>query len=895
MRHRAFSASQAWVFEWMVQRCAKGTLVAVAAAVGAFTWGVAPVASAQETLVQQGQTRDFDVPAGPLSNALLRFGTQSGLQFNVDSRLTDGKRTEGLRGSYSIEGGLTRLLTGSGMTFRFAGPRTVVIEEIPDAGSTRMLGPLRVEGDGSSRAMAGINGSTDVTATEGSGSYTSDALGIASKIPLSIKDTPQSVSVVTHERIVEQNLTDFSALMAQSAGVSTITGSNGPLEAEFYSRGFRIQRLQIDGGAPLDIASTTSFGMVPQLDMALYDHAEILRGADGLFNGYGAPGGVISLLRKRPLDHRQVVVEAQAGSWSNYRTTLDATGPLGLDGKLRGRGILVWQDQNYFYDIARNEKTVVNGVLEYDLTPSTLVSVGASRTWQDALPFAGGLPRYVDGSDLGLSPKTCFCFPWNSYEFDTTELYGQVEQALGQHWGLKLNVTRTKQERTWTYGVVGGAVNPGVLTGPQMDQIKEDGASKQIAADLTLNGTFKLFGHEQQLVVGANYMKADGAGLTRYVPLDSDSVPVNVFGFDPYDPAYAQAGAMAAYQRYPTYLSRQTGAYANLRLTFWEPLHLNIGMRYSTLESREVLDSICQDPSGCMDWLSDDIWAFGQVYDTYPFEYSTNNISWPPNVSLSYDVTDDVTAYVGYSDIYVEQSLLLGHDGKTVDPITGSNIEAGVKWAARDGRLNATLAAYRIEQKDFAYLDGDLSTPDGGTHFCCYITNTDLKRVSRGVDMEVSGEILPGWQVAASYTRNENEETGELSTQNGLPLQSRLPKHLLKLWTSYQFQGGGWLGRLNVGGGVNAQSRGYYSGVACLVVDRVTGACTGGTAAFDFQQPGYAVVSTRAALQLDERWTVALNINNLFDRTYYQTVSNSSGGNWYGEPRNFTVSLRGSF
>lgn len=878
----------------MLQRCAKGTLVAVAA--GAFALSVAPVAGAQEARAQQGQTRDFDVPAGPLSAALLRFGTQSGLQFNVDSRLTDGKRTDGLKGTYSVEGGLTQLLAGSGLTFRFAGPRTVVIEALPDAGSTRMLGPLRIEGDGSNRAMAGINGSTDVTATEGSGSYTSDALGIASKMPVSIKDTPQSVSVVTHERIVEQNLTDFSALMAQSAGVSTITGTNGPLEAEFYSRGFRIQRLQIDGGAPLDIASTTSFGMVPQLDMALYDHAEILRGADGLFNGYGAPGGVISLVRKRPLDHRQVVVEAQAGSWSNYRAMLDATGPLGLDGRLRGRGIVVWQDQDYFYDVASNEKKVVNGVLEFDLTPSTLVSLGASRTWQDAVPFAGGVPRYVDGGDLGLSRETCLCFPWNSYDFDTTEVYGQIEQALGQNWDLKLNVTQTKQERTWTYGVVGGAVNPTTLAGPQMDQVKEDGASKQIAVDFTLSGTFELFGHEQQLVVGANYMDADGAGLTRYTSLELDSVPVDVFGFDPFDPAYAQASSMVPYQRYPTYRSRQTGAYANLRLTFWEPLHLNIGMRYSTLKSREVLESICEDPLGCMDWFSDDVYAFGEVWDTYPFEYSTNNFSWPPSVSLSYDVTDDVTAYVGYTDIYVEQSLMLGSDGKTVDPITGSNIEAGIKWAARDGRLNATLAAYRIEQKGFASLASDaITTPDGGTHFCCYVTDTDLKRVSQGVDVEVTGELLPGWQVAASYTRNENEENGELSFQNGLPLQSRLPEHLFKLWTSYQFQGSGWLGRLNVGGGVNAQSRGYYSGVACLVIDRVTGACTGGTAAFDFQQPGYAVVSTRASLQLDERWSVALNINNLFDRNYYQTVNNSTGGNWYGEPRNFTLSLRGRF
>ncbi len=83
----------------------------------------------------------------------------------------------------------------------------------------------------------------------------------------------------------------------------------------FYSRGFAIERLQIDGGAPMDIGHPTSYGLIPQIDMAEYDHAEVLRGADGLFNGYGDPGGVINLARKRPLDHSQLVVEGQYGSW----------------------------------------------------------------------------------------------------------------------------------------------------------------------------------------------------------------------------------------------------------------------------------------------------------------------------------------------------------------------------------------------------------------------------------------------------------------------------------------------------------------------------------------------------------------------------------------------------
>ncbi|MCD7098227.1 TonB-dependent receptor [Stenotrophomonas sp. MMGLT7] len=873
--------------------------MAAAVAAGALAVAVVPAASAQQGQPGQGQgeTHEFDIPAGPLSSALLRFGQQSGLQFNVDSRLTDGKSTGGVHGRHSAQSGLAGLLAGSGLTFRFAGPRTVVIEAAPDVGDARVLGPLRIEGAAGGAAVNGVNGSSDVTATEGTGSYTSGALGVASKMPLSIKDTPQSVSVVTRQQIEDQNLTDFAALMSASTGISTITGSRGALESEFYSRGFRIQRLQLDGGAPLDIQNS-NWGLVPQFDTALYDHVEILRGADGQYNAYGNPGGVINLTRKRPLDHYQVIFEAQVGSWNNYRTTLDATGPLGFDGRLRGRGVLVWQDQDFFYDVASSEKEIAYGVLEYDLTPSTVVGVGASRTWQDAVPFTSGLPRYITGAALDVSRSTSLAFPWNRYDFDITEVFGWVEHSFNEAWSVKLNATRTDQERDLTVSTVSGAVNPVTLAGPYLYQSKEEQASKQTTADLTLNGSFELFGHRQLLTIGGNYALADGGGHTYYSSPSTSYPPVDIFDFDPSDPAYALGDAAVPYQTYPEYLRRQTNAYANLRLTLWEPLHVNLGLRYSTYKTKNLRQTLCSYDA-CIAATGETV-GKGELTGSYPAGWDTYDFSWPPTVSIVYDFNDAWSAYASYSDVYLEQSNYFGRDGRMVDPITGSNFEAGVKWAGRGGQINASLALYRIEQKNWAYLDGSYSNPDDyyqvdSNHYCCYTTDTDIQRISRGIDAEVSGEILPGWQISASYTLNENEENGTLSYSQGLPLQSRLPKHLFKLWSSYQFQGGAWLSRLSLGGGVNAQSRGYYTGTACLAFNQISGVCSGGYAGYEFSQGSYAVVSARAAWRIDHRWQVALNVNNLLDRSYWQTVANTYSGNYYGEPRSYTLSLRGQF
>ncbi|MEJ1964526.1 MAG: TonB-dependent receptor [Gammaproteobacteria bacterium] len=156
------------------------------------------------------------------------------------------------------------------------------------------------------------------------------------------------------------------------------------------------------------------------------------------------------------------------------------------------------------------------------------------------------------------------------------------------------------------------------------------------------------------------------------------------------------------------------------------------------------------------------------------------------------------------------------------------------------------------------------------------------------------------------YTYNQNEVRG--SDYYGVnytgpkrPLISRVPKHLLKLWTSYQLPGGEWLHRLNVSAGVNAQTDSFNAGTAC--VQYVYGADVNGnptascakTASYQYTVGAYAVFSARLAYQLGQHWSAALNVNNLTDRTYYQTVSGSDGGNWYGEPRSFMLSMRGSF
>jgi outer membrane receptor for ferric coprogen and ferric-rhodotorulic acid len=335
-----------------------------------------------------------------------------------------------------------------------------------------------------------------------------------------------------------------------------------------------------------------------------------------------------------------------------------------------------------------------------------------------------------------------------------------------------------------------------------------------------------------------------------------------------------------------------------VRLTAFDRLHLQTGLRWSRYDYTLEQISLCIRPERCPGK------QVGDVTGGYLGTYSGNNFSWPPPISLSFDITKQLTAYFGYTDIYQSQAAQLTKDRKPVDPITGGNYEAGLKWAARDGRLNVSLSAYQIRQNGFA--TPDRSTPFvqiDDNHSCCYVGDPNNTLKSQGFDLEVTGEVVPGWQVSASYTFSENERTGvAYGTSEGKPFLSNQPKNLYKLWTSYDFGAAGSssvLSGLTVSGGFNGQTSGYYEGSSCRpefvirdAFDR-PGCAAGGTVDFSFTAPGYVVLSGRLDYRLSDKWSFAVNLENILDKTYYSSVGDGVyGGNWYGTPRSVTFSVR---
>ncbi len=308
-------------------------LLAAMVSVPATIW--VPTAQAQ---VQSEHA--FAIPALPLSEALALFGNQSGYQVTADADALRGVQGHAVNGALLAVNALSQLLEGTGFTFRISG-NAVIIERAPQLGSEAIkLGPVRIEGQTST---AEANGSSDPTVTEGTHSYASAAVTVGGKTARDFTQVQQSVSVVTQQRIRDQAMLNVKDALNYTAGLNVVSGANA--QANIYSRGFAITNFQFDGGAPS--LYNTNYDRMSLPDLAIYDHVEVLPGADGLFCGPGEAGVTVNLVRKHSLDHFQYTTDTSIGSWDHYRQQFDVTGPLNAAGTLRGRLVALQDNQHY--------------------------------------------------------------------------------------------------------------------------------------------------------------------------------------------------------------------------------------------------------------------------------------------------------------------------------------------------------------------------------------------------------------------------------------------------------------------------------------------------------------------------------------------------------------------
>ncbi|MDD0972990.1 TonB-dependent siderophore receptor [Pseudomonas fontis] len=807
---------------------------------------------------QQAAVRQYDLPAGTLEDSLNAFAQAAGINLPLDPAMLHGKRATALKGEYGVQEGLNLLLSGSGLAANPSASGNWLLSVAPLHIGTLELGATTVSGQGMGQA------------TENSGSYTSGLVSVGSKTPVSLKDTPQTVSIISQQMIEDQRITTLPEAMKRTPGI-TVRNSNYHTQ-QFFSRGFAIDNVQIDGAAPMDIGTGLgTFYSDRQYDMATYDHIEVLRGASGLLGGTGDPGGIVNLVRKRPLDQYQLKLNTSAGSWDNYRSEVDLTGPLAFDGKLRGRMVAAYTDRQYFMDNRSTEKPLLYGILEADLTDNTLLTVGGSYDKVKENGTGDGLPRYSTGGDVGLPRHTWYTTNKAWSDSYSREWFAKLDHDFNEDWKLNTSYTYSYNHST-TEGIIPyGSVDETTNSGPYWWGSYASSWSKQSVFDVNLSGGFDAFNRRHEVLFGADYQKVTSRWRAAQGMLGKGGL---IDLWDPQStPLTSDASNHKFFRDYSPNQREQYGLYSTLRLQLTDPLKLVVGARAQRYKFEQAYRMRPQAGTG--PWAEQD-----SVSDREP-------TTLVPFGGLIYALNDEWSTYVSYAEVFKPQAQKLKGPldaPASIEAMTGKTYETGIKGEVLDGRMNVSAALFYTTREHQAAKDPSYpEKPFSYSSSCCYLAQDKI--VSKGLDLEATGEITPGWEVQAGYTYNQvHNDTAET-------LYSTVtPKHLLKLWSLYTLPGR--LSDWRVGAGVTAQSATFVEGQAYRF-DSIGEPID--AQPYKFSQAGYAVYDAMAEYTVDENWSVALNGNNLFDRKYYASVGTSEYGNYYGEPRNFTITLRGTF
>lgn len=633
--------------------------------------------------------------------------------------------------------------------------------------------------------------------------YTVPNTTTATKTDTPIMQTPASIQVIPKEVLDDQQAFTAQEALKNVAGIQPDGSYGGPFNQAFILRGFTTEWNTV--GA---LAYREGVRLKAPVPIAGLERIELLKGPATVLYGQAVPGGIINYIPKDPLSHPYYSLQQQFGSYNLYRTSVDVTGPLNKSGSLRYRFNLEYADSDSFRDSIFADLIDIAPTLAWDITPDTQLEIELQYNQQDyrtdhGIPALGNrpakLPRDIDLME-GLAHE------------DTGIRLVDIDlvHRLNDAWQLRFKGLYGQYDFDVddTVYPTGLDESTGDLSRGSFEE-DDDGEIGFVSLDVT--GTFDLFRTKHTLLIGADYYDEDTDSIIAF----PDNTPINIF-----NPVYGTATRTTFTPEntlsFP-YRNQWWGVYIQDQVEVFDSLHLLLGMRYDDAE-----------------------WLFA-VEGTPPNDGSEVS----PRFGLVYQPWSWLALYGSYSESFDARNGRSA-DGTPFDPETADQYEAGVKTELLDGRLSATLAFYELTK--FNVLTDNPNTPEDPTD---QLAIGEAR--SRGVEIDIQGQITERLSVIASYAYTDTKISEDESGRQGnrLPL---VPFNAGSVWTKYDLTS-----QFSVGAGLFTVGR--------REVDEDNSA----------QLPGYVRLDAMAAYRWQlggSRLTAQLNFSNLTDEKYFKTAFN---------------------
>lgn len=655
-------------------------------------------------------------------------------------------------------------------------------------------------------------------ATQKTSRYAERNSGSATRLDLSLRETPQSVSVLTRERLDDFHLSNVNEALAGTTGVTVEKVESDRIY--YTARGYDITNFQYDGlGIPF------VFGNVyGDLDTALYERIDIVRGANGLMSPTGNPSATVNFIRKRPTNALRASAALTLGSWNTRRIDADISSSLNDSNTVAGRVVLAHQEGDSYLSRYQPSKDVAYGVLEFRPDAQNRISIG--HVYQRSTGKGGmwgALPLYFsDGSPVNFDVSASTSAGWSRWATDTQQTFIDYTHDFSGDWQTRFaysdNTVSTDGRLLYVYGTPDRRSGSGLFSYPSL----YDAHNHQQLLDWTISGNFMLAGRRHDLAAGVSWSRSVLDDLSHYGRGIGTPMPLQTVLDGSYPMPAFDASTDGSH-----YLDKRQTLYAVSRFNLRDDLKWLLGWNTTHAESNGMAYGVSQNKSATR---------------------ST------PYTGLVYDLTPHWSAYASYTGIFTPQNQT-DISGRMLAPLLGKAGEAGIKGELLDKRLQVSAAVFSIRQDNAAEQAGMIANRT-------YYRGIDT--LSRGVELELNGQLSSNLQLSAGYTWMQ------LENPDGSEAKTYLPRQLIRAAASYRVSA---VPGLRVGAGINWQS--------AIWRDQGGGVVT--------RQSSYALVDAMLHYDLDERTSLTFNLSNLGNQKYLTSLYWSQA--YYGAPRHASVTL----
>jgi len=583
------------------------------------------------------------------------------------------------------------------------------------------------------------------------GLYTTRRSRSATGLNLSLKDTPQSVSVVTRSQMDDFGLSSVNDALAVTSGVRV---EKVETDRTYYTaRGFDITSFQVDGvGLPMMYGNV--YGA---LDTAFYDRIDVVYGANGLSTGTGYPSATVNFVRKRTQRDFAAQAGVKIGSWNRVRAEGDLNVSLNADGSVRARLVAAKEQGDSYLKRYQPQRTMFYGIVEADLDDGTQLALG--HGWQESRAKGamwGTLPLlYSDGTRTHYDAATSSAADWSYWDNAVSTTFAEAGREFGGGWSGKATYTHTERTSRGALYYLSGQPDPTTGAGLSSFSSLFRTDSREDTLNLAADGSYTLGGrrHELSLGLGLGEARLRDASYYASTPASAPAVPLDQWDGSTSTPVFPAAESAGADIKLST-----VTAHAATRVHLSDRLHLVGGLRGT---------------------------SYRQDGRSYGEGREASSGRATPYAGITWGLGQDQVLYASYAEIFNPQ-YQIDVNRQVLKPVEGSNTEVGIKQELQGGKGIATVALFRSEQRNLADAGGYF--PDGTAYY------RGIDAIAQGLQADLSGQLSPRLQAGLGYTRLT------IKDPDGKDVRTYVPRQMLRLSSTYRVQG---LEQLKLGGNLS--------------------------------------------------------------------------------------------